>query len=136
AAIGSNAMLWRTSPAATELEQVVVDWLRQALGLPKRLDGLITDTASTSSLVALAAAREAAGVAAAAQGLTGRADVPGLRVYASTEAHSSIDKACMTLGLGRAGLVHVPVDDDYAMRPEALDEAIAADRAAGRRPLA
>src|SRR4051812_42797404 len=72
AGIGSNAMLWRTSPAATELEQVVVDWLRQALGLPAGFDGLITDTASTSSLLALAAARESAGGAAAGRGLPGR----------------------------------------------------------------
>ena len=103
AALGSNAMLWRTSPVATELEQVVVDWLRQGLGLPEGFDGLITDTASTSSLIALAAARQAAGIDAAAQGLAGRVDVPPLRIYASAEAHSSIDKAAMTLGLGPGG---------------------------------
>jgi aromatic-L-amino-acid/L-tryptophan decarboxylase len=136
AAIGQNAMLWRTSPIATELEEVVVDWLRQALGLPEAFDGLLTDTASTSSLIALAAARQAAGLDVAAQGLAGRPDLPALRVYASAEAHSSIEKACMTLGLGREALVSVPVDDAYAMRPEALDAAIAADRAAGRRPIA
>jgi aromatic-L-amino-acid/L-tryptophan decarboxylase len=136
AALGQNAMLWRTSPVGTELEQVVVDWLRQALGLPDTFDGLITDTASTSSLIALAAAREAAGLDAAAKGVAGRADVPELRVYASGEAHSSIEKACMTLGLGRAGLVRIPVDDGYAMLPEALAEAIHADRAAGQLPIA
>src|SRR3954452_10369934 len=95
AALGQNPMLWRTSPAGTELEQVVVDWLRQALGLPEAFDGLLTDTASMSSLIALAAARQAAGVDAAALGLSGRPDVPALRVCASEEAHSSIDKACM-----------------------------------------
>ena len=100
AVLNSNVMLWRTSPAGTELEQVVVDWLRQALGLPEQFDGLLTDTASTSSLLALAAARQAAGIEAAAKGLPGRPDVPKLRVYASAEAHSSIEKACMTLGLG------------------------------------
>jgi len=136
AAIGQNAMLWRTSPIATELEEVVVDWLRQALGLLEAFDGLLTDTASTSSLIALAAARQAAGLDVAALGLTGRPDLPALRVYASAEAHSSIEKACMTLGLGRDGLVRVPVDDMYAMRPEALEASIAADRAAGRRPIA
>jgi aromatic-L-amino-acid decarboxylase len=136
AALGQNAMLWRTSPVGTELEQVVVDWLRQALGLPDGFDGLITDTASTSSLISLAAAREAAGLDVAAKGLAGRADVPELRVYASAEAHSSIEKACMTLGLGRAGLVRIAVDDVYALRPDVLAEAITADRAAGRRPIA
>ncbi len=102
AAIGQNAMLWRTSPIGTELEGVVVGWLRQGLGLPDAFDGLLTDTASTSTLIALGAAREALGVGAAAEGLPGRADVARLRVYASEHAHSSIDKACMTLGLGRA----------------------------------
>src|SRR5689334_15447424 len=101
AAIGQNVMLWRTSPIGTELEEVVVGWLRQGLGLPDAFDGLFTDTASTSSLIALGAAREAAGLEIAARGLAGRADVPTLRVYASQEAHSSIEKACMTLGLGR-----------------------------------
>jgi len=136
AALGANAMLWRTSPIATELEVVVVDWLRQALGVPDVFGGLLTDTASTSSLIALGAAREAAGVAAAADGIAGRRDVPQLRVYASTQAHSSIEKACMTLGLGRASLVPIDTDDDLAMDPAALDEAIGTDIAAGLRPIA
>jgi len=137
AAIGQNAMLWRTSPIGTELEEVVVDWLRQALGLPVGFDGLLTDTASTSTLIALAAAREAAGTDAAARGLAGRDDLAGgLRVYASAEAHSSVEKACMTLGLGRASLVRIPTNDRFEMLPEPLAEAIAADRAAGRRPIA
>ncbi len=136
AALGQNPMLWRTSPSGTELEQVVVDWLRQALGLPPEFDGLLTDTASTSTLIALAAARQAAGIDAAAEGLAGRPDVPALRVYASEEAHSSVDKACMTLGLGRASLVKIPTDESFAVRPDALEAAIAADRAAGHRPIA
>jgi aromatic-L-amino-acid/L-tryptophan decarboxylase len=136
AVLGQNPMLWRTSPIGTELEEVVVDWLRIALGLPDGFDGLLTDTASTSSLIALAAAREAAGLDVAARGLAGREDVPAVRVYASREAHSSIEKACMTLGIGREGLVRIPVDQAFAMRPEALAEAIRADRAAGRRPIA
>ncbi|HEY6056830.1 MAG TPA: pyridoxal-dependent decarboxylase, partial [Candidatus Limnocylindrales bacterium] len=135
AALGQNPMMWRTSPVGTELEQVVVDWLRQALGLAEGFDGLFTDTASTSSLIALAAARQSSGLSVAAEGLAGRS-LPALRVYASTEAHSSIDKACMTLGLGRANLVHVPVDEDYAMDLAALRTALARDRAAGRRPIA
>ncbi len=136
AALGSNAMLWRTSPVATELEEVVVDWLRQGLGLPPGFDGLITDTASTSSLIALAAARENAGLEASRLGLAGRPDLGALRVYASTEAHSSIEKACMTLGLGRESLVRIAADEDYQMDPQALAAAIATDRAAGLRPIA
>jgi aromatic-L-amino-acid decarboxylase len=136
AALNQNPMLWRTSPAGTELEQVVVDWLRQALGLPDSFDGLLTDTASTSSLIALAAARQAAGIDAAATGLAGRPDVPALRVYASEEAHSSIEKACMTLGLGRASLVRIPTNDRFELLPGALGAAIATDRAAGRQPIA
>ena len=137
AAIGQNAMLWRASPIGTELEVVVVDWLRQVLGLPASFDGLLTDTASTSSLIALGAAREAAGTDAAARGLAGRDDLGGgLRVYASSEAHSSIEKACMTLGLGRASCVRIPVNARFELLPGALADAIAADRAAGLRPLA
>ncbi len=136
AALGQNPMLWRTSPIGTELETVVAGWLRRALGLPDEFGGLLTDTASTSSLIALAAAREAAGLDVAAEGLDGRSGLGDLRVYASREAHSSIDKACMTLGLGRASLVHVPTDDEFRMRPDALAEAISRDREAGRRPIA
>lgn len=136
AALGQNPMLWRTSPIGTELEQVVVDWLRQAFGLPGGFDGLLTDTASTSSLIALAGARQAAGIDAAVSGLTGRPEMNSLRVYASAEAHSSIAKACMTLGLGRAALVRIAVDDEFRMHPEALRAAIAADRDAGHRPIA
>ncbi len=137
ATLGQNPMLWRTSPIGTELEEVMVGWLRQGLGLPGAFDGLLTDTASTSTLIALAAAREAAGLDVAAAGLAGRPDLAGgLRVYASAEAHSSIEKACMTLGLGRASLRRIPVNDRYELEPEALAAAIAEDRAAGRIPLA
>jgi aromatic-L-amino-acid decarboxylase len=137
ATLGQNPMLWRTSPIGTELEGVVVGWLRQGLGLPVAFDGLLTDTASTSSLIAIAAAREAAGVDAAALGLSGRDDLPGgVRVYASAEAHSSIEKACMTLGIGRAGLRRIPTDEQFAMRVDELRKAIQGDRAAGVRPIA
>lgn len=128
----ANAMLWRTSPAATELEEVTVGWLRDALGLPDAFGGLFTDTASTSSLAALAAARQLATGDAASAGLYGAP----LRIYASAEAHSSIEKAGMILGLGRAGVRRVPVDDVYAMDAAALESAIAEDRAAGIRPAA
>jgi aromatic-L-amino-acid decarboxylase len=135
AGIGSNAMLWRTSPVATELEQVVVDWLRQALGLPDTFDGLLTDTASISSLTALAAAREAAGLGGSTRGLA-TSPAGRQRIYASTEAHSSIDKAAMTLGLGRESVVKVATNERLEMDPAALAEAIAEDRAAGHTPIA
>ncbi|MBA2275221.1 MAG: amino acid decarboxylase, partial [Chloroflexi bacterium] len=118
ATVTANAMLWRTSPVASELEGVVVDWLRDGLGLPLDYDGLLTDTASTSSLIALAAARETARPGAAADGLAGGAQ---LRVYASAEAHSSIDKAAMTLGLGRAGVLRIPTDSEYRTDAAALE---------------
>ena len=136
AGLGQNTMLWRTSPVGTELETVVVRWLRDALGLPAAFDGFITDTASTSTLIAIAGAREAAGFAVAAEGMSGRPDLPQLRVYASEEAHSSVEKACMTLGLGRAALVRIPTDDAFRMLPGALADAIETDVAAGRRPIA
>jgi aromatic-L-amino-acid decarboxylase len=136
ATLGQNPMLWRTSPIGTELEQVVVGWLRGALGLPPSFDGLLTDTASTSTLIALAAAREGAGLQAAADGLAARAGSGAPVVYASAEGHSSIEKACMTLGLGRAALRRIPVDADYRMRVDALDAAMAEDRGAVRIPIA
>jgi aromatic-L-amino-acid decarboxylase len=136
AALGQNAMLWRTSPIGTELEQVVVGWLRDGLGLPAAFDGLLTDTASTSTLIAIAAAREAAGLRASADGLAALAAGGVPTVYASAEAHSSVEKACMTLGLGRAALRRIPVDGAYAMRPGLLADAIADDRAAGCVPIA
>ena len=137
AALGQNPMLWRTSPIGTELEEVVVGWLREALGLPPAFDGLLTDTASTSTLIALAAAREAAGLDASAHGLAGRPEVGRPVVYASAEAHTSIEKACMTLGLGRAACRRIPVDDDYEMEVDALaaaDRARIAPPAGGRSP--
>jgi aromatic-L-amino-acid decarboxylase len=136
AALNAQAMLWRTSPTATELEDVALGWLRQLIGLPASFEGVIYDTASVSSLQALAAAREAAVPGVRQQGLAGRSDVPLLRVYCSEQAHSSIDKAVMALGLGHESLSKVPVDAEFRMRPEALMTAIAADRAAGRRPIA
>ncbi len=136
AALNVNGMLWRTSPSATELEEVVVDWLRQLLGLPDDLRGVINDTASVSTLVALAAAREAADLDIRDRGLAGRTDLPPLRVYTSDQAHSSIEKAAITLGLGRDGVRTIPSDDDYRMDPDALVEAIEEDARFGYRPLA
>jgi aromatic-L-amino-acid/L-tryptophan decarboxylase len=136
AALNVNAMLWRTSPAATELEAVTMRWAAELLGLPTGWFGQITDTASSSTLWALAAAREAAGLDIRTRGMAARDDLPPLRVYTSQEAHSSVEKACIVLGLGQEGLVKIPTDAEYRMRPDALREAVAADAAAGRRPIA
>lgn len=135
AALNNNAMLWRTGPAATELEERTLDWLRQMMGLPGGFHGTIQDTASISTLVAIAAAREAAGLGVREEGMSGR-DLPRLRVYASEEVHSSIDKAGITLGIGRAGTRKIPTDGAFRMDPAALERAIQEDRAAGIRPLA
>jgi aromatic-L-amino-acid decarboxylase len=102
AALNVNAMLWRTSPAATELELLTLDWLRQMLGLPEKFFGVIGDTASSNTLYALAAAREMHPELRIRQdGMSGRADMPRGMVYCSEEAHSSVDKAVMTLGFGQ-----------------------------------
>lgn len=137
AALNVNGMIWRTSPAATELEQHTLDWLRQLLGLEPGWFGTITDTASISTLLALAAAREARpALAIRTRGLAGRTDLPVLRVYTSAQAHSSVDRAAITLGFGHDNVVHVPVDDAWRMRPDALADAIATDQAHGHLPLA
>ncbi|MGH9313859.1 MAG: pyridoxal phosphate-dependent decarboxylase family protein [Vicinamibacterales bacterium] len=136
AALNVQAMLWRTSPAATELEEVALGWLRKLLHLPDGFEGVIYDTASIASLHALAAARQAAIPGVGERGLAGRTDVPPLRVYASEHAHSSIDKAVVLLGLGRDGLRRIPADDRFRLLPAALEAAIAEDRAAGIRPIA
>jgi len=137
AALNVNAMLWRTGPAATELEQLALDWLRQLVGLSPGWFGITTDTASISSMLALAAARERRGDLEIRQrGIAGRADVPVMRVYCSEHAHSSIDKAAIALGLGANNVVHIGSDAEYRMRADALSDAIAADRAGGMLPLA
>lgn len=133
AALNVNAMVWRSSPAATELEEHVLDWIRGAMGLPKGMRGVINDTASSSTLYALAAAREVGLPEAREDGL---AAAPRGRVYASGEAHSSVDKAAITLGLGRKGVERVATDADFRMDPDALARAIEEDREGGIRPLA
>jgi len=133
ATIGAQCMSWVTSPAATELEQVVMDWLRQMIGLPREYVGVIQDTASTATLVALLSARERA--TAGRSGSAGLATAgPPLAVYASREAHSSVDKAVKLAGYGLDLLRHIETDDAYALRPEALAQALEADREAGIRP--
>jgi aromatic-L-amino-acid decarboxylase len=136
AALDVNGMLWRTSPAATELEQLSLDWLRQLLGLEEPWFGIICDTASISTMLALAAAREAAGLDVRDRGMAGRADLPVLRVYCSEHAHSSVDKGAITLGIGHANVVKIPADESFRMRPDLLARAIADDRARGFLPLA
>jgi aromatic-L-amino-acid decarboxylase len=136
AALNVNAMVWRTGPAATELEEITLAWLAELSGLPPGLDGTINDTASSSTLYALAAAREAAGLQIREHGLAGRNDVPRLRVYCSEDAHSSVDKAVITLGLGMDGVRRIPTDDVFRMDVAALEAAIAEDRTAGIRPIA
>ncbi len=137
AALNVNAMLWKTSPAATELEERALDWLRQMLGLGSGWFGVINDTASTSTLLALAAAREARSELQVRQrGLAGRTDLPVLRIYQSEHAHSSVDKAAITLGIGHENCMRIPADAAFRMRVDALQAAIDSDRAAGRLPLA
>ena len=136
AALNQQAMLWRTSPAATELEEVSLSWLRQLIGLPDAFEGVIYDTASISTLHALAAARETAIDGVRGRGLTGRPDIAGVRVYCSEHAHSSIDKAVILLGLGHEAVRRIPADADYRMRADLLAAAIASDRAAGVTPVA
>ncbi|HYU35992.1 MAG TPA: pyridoxal-dependent decarboxylase [Thermoanaerobaculia bacterium] len=137
AALNSNAMLWRSGPAPTELEGRVCDWVRQMMDLPEGFRGHINDTASTSSLVALAAARHSlSGLDVRVRGLAGRPDVPPLVVYASDQAHSSIDKAAIVLGLGQENVRRVESDAEFRMSVPKLAEAIAVDRAAGKRPMA
>ncbi|HEX6903155.1 MAG TPA: pyridoxal-dependent decarboxylase [Thermoanaerobaculia bacterium] len=137
AALNVNAMLWRTSPAATELEERVCEWLGQMMDLPRELRGHINDTASSSSLVALAAARHSlSGLDVRTRGLAGRPDAPALTVYASDQAHSSIDKACIVLGVGQDHVRRIESDGEFRMSVPALTEAVARDRAEGRLPMA
>lgn len=136
AALNVNAMLWRTGPAATELEELVCDWLRQMLALPPEFKGHLNDTASIASLLGLAAAREHADQDIRRRGLLGRADQRPRTVYCSDQAHSSIDKAMITLGLGLDQLRRLPTNERFELEPETLAQAIADDRAAGLEPLA
>ncbi|MEX2294960.1 MAG: pyridoxal-dependent decarboxylase [Gemmatimonadota bacterium] len=133
AALNVNAMVWRSSPAGTELERLVVDWLRALVGLPDAFSGVILDTASTSSLTALTAARHRAYPGVRETGLFG---AKRGRIYASEEAHSSIDKATIVLGFGHDGIRKIPVDAEFRMRPDALRAAILEDLEGGILPVA
>jgi aromatic-L-amino-acid/L-tryptophan decarboxylase len=135
AAFDNKAMLWRTSPASTELEEVALDWLRQMMGLDAGYEGIIYDTASVSSMHAIAAAREGVEQRVREEGMSGRSDLPLLRVYVSEQAHSSIEKAVITLGLGQRGLRKIATDSEFRMDVAALKQAIAEDKAAGMIPF-
>lgn len=136
AALNSNVMFWRNAPASTELEELVVDWLRQMLGLPGEFDGMFCDTASVSTLLSIVAARHVVpGLDSRQKGLAGRPEIHPLRLYVSTETHSSIEKGAIVAGIGRDGVRKIPVDDAYRMQPDALAAAVDEDRRAGWTPF-
>jgi aromatic-L-amino-acid/L-tryptophan decarboxylase len=135
APLNVNAMTWRTCPAATELETVVIDWLRQWVGLSEQFEGVIYDTASVGIMHALAVAREEAAPATRKLGLTNR-DLPPLRIYTSDQAHSSAEKAAIALGLGEQNVIRIPSDDQFRMDLNSLGHIIAEDRQNGLRPMA
>ena len=131
--LAAQCMVWETSPAAAELEEKVMHWLRDMLGLPANFEGVIQDTASTATLLALLTARERA-----SEYLINEAGFGGqerYRVYCSTEAHSSVEKAVRIAGFGSHNLVRIEVDEALGMRPDRLREAIELDLAGGNRPL-
>ena len=130
-----NAMTWRTSPAATELETLVVDWARQMVGLPDKFGGVVYDTASVAIMHALAVAREEAAPSTRKLGLTAR-NLPRFRVYTSDQAHSSVEKAMIALGLGEENVQRVPADAQFRMDVTALGAMIQRDLADKYKPLA
>lgn len=136
AALNVSAMTWRTSPSATELETVVLDWIRQMVGLSGEFTGVVYDTASTGVLHAMAAAREAKGGDIRRRGMSGRSDLPRYRLYSSDQAHSSLEKAAILLGLGEENVVRIECDDAFRMDADKLRLAIEADVAQGFAPLA
>ena len=133
AALNINAMTWRTSPAATELERIVLDWLRQWLRLPETFGGVVFDTASISTMHALTTAREQVLPGARLRGITG---APTLRIYTSEQGHSSIDKAAIAIGIGEQNVLRVACDENFCMRIESLRELIERELATGMKPLA
>jgi aromatic-L-amino-acid decarboxylase len=136
AALNVSAMTWRTSPAATEMETVTLDWIRAAIGLPQAFFGVVYDTASIATLHALAAAREKAGPQIRGRGLAGRGDLATYRIYASDQAHSSVQKAAIVLGIGEDNVIRIRTDSEFRLDARSLREAIDADIQAGHRPLA
>jgi aromatic-L-amino-acid decarboxylase len=136
AALNVNAMTWRTSPAATELETLVIDWLRQWLSLSQHFGGVVYDTASIGIMHAMAAAREAAGERVRELGVVGRSEFRSLRIYTSDQSHSSIEKAAVALGLGEKNVHRFASDSNFRADLNELRRAIQSDLAQGFQPLA
>src|SRR5436190_17473124 len=134
-ALNVNTMTWRTAPAGTELETLVLDWLRQWLQLPKEFTGVVYDTASISTMHALATAREQIAPNTRKLGLSGR-DLPRFRIYTSDQAHSSVEKGAIAIGVGEDNVRRVPTDPDFRMDVAKLCEMIAQDRQSNYRPMA
>lgn len=135
AGLGLNGMLWKTSPAFTELERTMMNWFRQMVGLPENYWGIIYDTASTSSMHAIASAREQLNLGFRQKGMAGRNDVPRLIMYCSEHAHSSIEKGAVTLGIGLEGVRKIPVNDKFEIIPEKLEAAVNEDLKNGWKPF-
>ena len=135
APLNVNAMTWRTCPAATELETVVIDWLRQWLGLPDEFGGVVYDTASVGIMHALAVAREQAAPSTRKLGLTNR-DLPRFSIYTSDQAHSAAEKSAIALGIGEENVRRVPSDNEFRMEISTLRRMIAQDRQEAFQPLA
>lgn len=135
AAFNINGMAWHTCPSATELEERMIEWYKKIFDLPENFWGIVYDTASTSSFHAIASAREQlTHLNIRERGMAGRSDIPKLRVYSSTEAHFSIDKAVLSLGFGLEGIRKIPVNNEFRMIPEKLKEAIEEDKKNGWLP--
>jgi aromatic-L-amino-acid/L-tryptophan decarboxylase len=135
AGLGINGMLWKTSPAFTELEKAMMNWFRQMVGLPENYWGIIYDTASTSSMHAIASARELLNLGFREKGMAGREDIPKLKMYCSEHAHSSIEKGAVTLGIGLEGIRKIPVNNKFEMIPKELERAIVEDLLEGSKPF-
>ncbi|RMG03762.1 MAG: aminotransferase class V-fold PLP-dependent enzyme [Acidobacteria bacterium] len=133
-AFDMKAMLWRTAPASTELEQVTTTWLREMLGLPPTFDGIIYDTASISTLHALAMARQRIAPETRENGLLD-SNLPPLRLYCSEHAHSSVDKAAILMGFGKKSIVKIPTDELFRMNPDSLKMKIQEDKEKGYLPF-
>ncbi len=137
AAFNTNAMVWKSSPASTELEEAMLLWYKNLLGLPYFFDAIIYDTASISSLHAIACAREKAYPQIIRnEGLSGNSKIPKMRIYVSEEAHSSIEKSAITLGIGIQNVRKIPTDNNFSMIPKELQKAIEEDRNNGFLPIA
>jgi aromatic-L-amino-acid decarboxylase len=130
AALNTNGLHWKTSPAVAELEQVTLDWLRQWMGLPEGWFGIVYDTASVSTMHAIAAARELVAPEMRVNG-----SQPNLVIYTSEQSHSSVEKDAITLGIGQSNVRKIAVDSEFRVRPDALEKMVQQDRASGKLPF-